>query len=113
MMNKTQLIEAIAISADLTLAKSDKVLNSLLETMIDALRQGNTLNLVGFGNFGVKTRAARTGRNPQTGKAIPIPETTVPYFKPGKLLKSAVAIDTSSASKKPVETNHVKTKAVA
>ena len=111
-MNKTQLTEVIANAADLPLAKSNKILNALLETITDSLRQGDSLNLVGFGNFGVKTRAARTGRNPQTGKAINIPETIVPYFKPGKQLKAAVASD-ANGTKKKVEVTKRQLKVVA
>lgn len=89
-MNKSELIEKVAAAADLPKAAAGRALDAVLETVTEALKQGDSVVLVGFGTFAVKDRAARTGRNPQTGKAIEIPAAKVPGFKPGKALKDAV-----------------------
>ncbi|MDR5615372.1 HU family DNA-binding protein [Arsenophonus sp.] len=89
-MNKTEVINQIAEKADLTKKDSEKALNAFIETVTEALKAGDDVQLVGFGSFQVKQRAAREGRNPQTGKALKIAATNVPSFKAGKTLKEAV-----------------------
>ncbi|MBI2380157.1 MAG: HU family DNA-binding protein [Gammaproteobacteria bacterium] len=89
-MNKSELIDAIASGADLSKAAAARALDSALDAITEALRKGDQVTLVGFGSFAVKERAARTGRNPQTGKEISIAAAKVPGFKPGKALKDAV-----------------------
>ncbi|HGJ5898733.1 HU family DNA-binding protein [Arsenophonus apicola] len=89
-MNKTELINQIAEKADLTKKDSEKALNAFIEAVTESLKSGNSVQLVGFGSFQVKARAAREGRNPQTGKAIKIAATNVPGFKAGQKLKDAV-----------------------
>ncbi|PAV00208.1 hypothetical protein CBG25_19515 [Arsenophonus sp. ENCA] len=89
-MNKTELINQIAEKADLTKKDSEKALNAFIETVTEALKAGDDLQLVGFGSFQMKQRAARDGRNPQTGKVIQIAAANVPSFKAGKTLKEAV-----------------------
>jgi len=89
-VNKSELIEKVAAAADLPKAAAGRALDAVLETVTEALKEGDSVVLVGFGTFAVKDRAARTGRNPQTGKAIEIPAAKVPGFKPGKALKDAV-----------------------
>lgn len=89
-MNKSELIDAIAASADLPKAAAGRALDSALEAVTTALQKGESVALVGFGTFSVKERAARTGRNPQTGAPIQIEAATLPTFKPGKALKDAV-----------------------
>lgn len=89
-MNKSELIDAIAESADLPKAAAGRALDATLEAVTTALTKGESVALVGFGTFTVKERAARTGRNPQTGAAIEISAATLPSFKPGKALKDAV-----------------------
>ncbi len=88
-MNKTELIDAIAVGADISKASAARALDSMLEAVTDSLRKGDQVALVGFGTFAVKERAARTGRNPQTGEEIKIAAAKVPGFKPGKALKDA------------------------
>lgn len=88
-MNKTELIDAIAVGADISKASAARALDSMLEAVTDSLRKGDQVALVGFGTFAVKDRAARTGRNPQTGEEIKIAAAKVPGFKPGKALKDA------------------------
>ncbi|QGX38952.1 HU family DNA-binding protein [Permianibacter aggregans] len=89
-MNKTELVDAIAVGADISKASAARALDAVLDAVTDALRKGDQVALVGFGTFAVKERAARTGRNPQTGQEIKIAAAKVPGFKPGKALKDAV-----------------------
>lgn len=89
-MNKSELIDVVADAADLSKAAAGKVLDSVLDAITGALAKGEPVVLVGFGTFAVKARAARTGRNPQTGAAIEIKAANVPSFKPGKALKDGV-----------------------
>jgi DNA-binding protein HU-beta len=89
-VNKTDLIDAIAAAADLPKASAGRALDAIVDSITDALSKGEQVTLVGFGTFAVKHRAAREGRNPQTGQTIQIKASNVPGFKPGKALKDAV-----------------------
>lgn len=89
-MNKSELIDAIADSAGLTKADAGRALDGVVEAVTGALKAGDSVSLVGFGTFAIKERAARTGRNPQTGATIQIKAAKVPSFKAGKALKDAV-----------------------
>lgn len=89
-MNKGELIEAVAGTADLSRAEATKAVDAVLDNITRTLQSGGTVSLVGFGTFTVKSRAARTGRNPRTGEAIQIAASKVPGFKAGKALKDAV-----------------------
>ncbi len=89
-MNKTELIDAIAKSADLTKVDAGKALDALTAAVTGALKSGDSVTLIGFGTFKVSARAARTGRNPQTGKEIKIAARKAPSFTAGKALKDAV-----------------------
>ncbi len=89
-MNKAELIEAIADAANLTKADAGRALDGLVSAITDALKKGDTVSLVGFGSFGVKERAERQGRNPQTGNSITIKAAKIPAFRAGKALKDAV-----------------------
>lgn len=89
-MNKSQLVDQIAASADISKAAAGRALDSIIEGVTDALKAGDSVALVGFGTFSVRERAARTGRNPQTGATIEIAAAKVPAFKAGKALKDAV-----------------------
>ena len=90
-MNKAELINAVAASADVSKKDAEAVVSAMLETITGALKEGDKVQLVGFGSFEVKKRAARTGRNPKTKEAIEIPASVVPVFKAGKALKDTVA----------------------
>jgi DNA-binding protein HU-beta len=90
-MNKAELIDAIAKSADLTKADAGRALDGMIDAITTALKNGETVSLVGFGSFGVKERAERQGRNPQTGNTITIKAARIPSFKAGKALKDAVS----------------------
>jgi len=89
-MNKTELIDAIAKQAGLSKADAGKALNATTDAVTAALKKGDTVTLIGFGTFKVTKRAARTGRNPQTGKEIKIAARKAPGFTAGKALKDAV-----------------------
>jgi DNA-binding protein HU-beta len=89
-VNKAELIDAIAASAGLSKADAGKALDATLAAVTGALKGGDSVSLVGFGTFQVKERAARSGRNPQTGATIQIAAAKVPGFKAGKALKDAV-----------------------
>ena len=90
-MNKTELIAAVAEKADLSKKDAEAAITAAVEAITGALIEGEKVQLVGFGSFEVKTRAARVGRNPKTGEEIPISEACLPVFKAGKALKDAVA----------------------
>lgn len=89
-MNKSELVEALAASANLSKADSADVLDRLVGIITGALQTGDSVSISGFGTFSTSDRAARTGRNPQTGEAINIPAARIPKFKAGKALKDAV-----------------------
>jgi DNA-binding protein HU-beta len=89
-MNKSELIHAIAEQSKLSKADAGRSLDAVLKAIENTLKSGDSVSLVGFGTFDVKARAARTGRNPQTGREISIAAANVPSFKPGKGLKDAV-----------------------
>ncbi|WP_017446184.1 HU family DNA-binding protein [Gayadomonas joobiniege] len=89
-MNKSQLTDKIATEADISKASAGRALDAFIETVTGALAEGDQVALIGFGTFSVRDRAARTGRNPQSGETIEIPAAKIPAFKPGKALKDAV-----------------------
>lgn len=85
-MNKGELVSKIAADAGLTKSDSEKALNALIKTVSETLKGGDKISLVGFGSWSVTERAARTGRNPQTGKELKIPAKKVVKFKAGSEL---------------------------
>ncbi|MDR2940063.1 MAG: HU family DNA-binding protein [Clostridiales bacterium] len=89
-MNKTELIAAIAAKSALTKKDAEKALKAFEEAVTEELAKGGKVQLVGFGTFDVANRAAREGRNPQTGEPMSIPASKAPRFKVGKALKDAV-----------------------
>jgi DNA-binding protein HU-beta len=89
-VNKSELIDAIAESADLSKAAAGRAIDAFVESITGALKDGDQVTLIGFGTFSVKDRAARVGRNPQTGAEIQIKASKNPSFKAGKALKDAV-----------------------
>ena len=90
-MNKTELIAAMAETSGLSKKDCDAALAAFITTVGTALKSGEKVQLIGFGSFEVKERAARTGKNPATGATIEIPASKAPAFKAGKALKDAVA----------------------
>ncbi len=89
-MNKNELITEMAAKAEMSKKDTEKVLRAFEDVVTEELKKGGKVQLVGFGTFDVADRAAREGRNPQTGKAMPIPASKAPRFKVGKALKDAV-----------------------
>ncbi len=89
-MNKTELVDAIAKATGLSKKDAEKAVKAFTDTVSKELKKKGKVQLVGFGTFETAKRAARTGKNPQTGSAIKIPAATVPKFKAGKALKDAV-----------------------
>ena len=90
-MNKTELVNAVAEKADFSKKDADKAVAAVLDSITDALAQGDTVQIVGFGTFEVRARAEKQGRNPKTGEAMIVPASNLPAFKAGKALKEAVA----------------------
>jgi DNA-binding protein HU-beta len=90
MANKQDIVAAVAKSAGLTKKDAEKAVNAFTDAVKAELKKGGKVQLIGFGTFETRKRAAREGRNPQTGKALKIPATTVPAFKAGKALKDVV-----------------------
>ena len=90
-MNKVELIAAVAAKAGLSKKDAEKAIAAVVESIEEALVKGDKVQLIGFGSFEVKNRAARTGRNPKTKETIQIPAARVPVFKAGKALKDKVA----------------------
>ncbi len=89
-MNKAELIDAIATTAELSKADAGRALDATVAAIAKALQNGETVTVIGFGSFVVRERAARTGRNPKTGEEIKIAASKNPVFKAGKALKDAV-----------------------
>ena len=89
-MNRTELVAAISEKSSMTKKDAESALTATIETITTALKDGDKVQLVGFGTFETRKRAARKGRNPQTGAEITIAEATTPVFKAGKALKDAV-----------------------
>lgn len=89
-MNRTELVAEVALKSELTKKDAEKAISAMMDSISEALKKGDKVQLVGFGTFETRSRAARTGKNPQTGAAIQIAAATVPAFKAGKALKDAV-----------------------
>jgi DNA-binding protein HU-beta len=89
-VNKSELIDHIAQQADISKAGASRALEAAIDAITDALKNGDSVSLVGFGTFVATEREARTGRNPRTGVAIKIAKAKVPKFRPGKALKDAL-----------------------
>ena len=89
-MTKTSMVESVARNAGVTKAEASRVMEALIKSVTDALSKGEKVTMTGFGTFEVRQRAARMGRNPQTGATIQIPAQRTPAFRAGKSLKDAV-----------------------
>lgn len=90
-MNKTELVAAVAAKANLSKKDAEAAVAAVTDSIVDALKAGDKVQLVGFGTFEVRERSARQGRNPQTGAVVTIAASKVPAFKAGKALKDAIA----------------------
>lgn len=89
-MTKTELVQFIAESADLTKAEASRALDAMIEGVVKGLKESGKVSIVGFGTFNAKEREAREGRNPQTGETVKIPARVVPSFKAGNKLKESL-----------------------
>lgn len=89
-MNKLDLVNKVAEKTGLKKSQAEAAVNSVFSAIEEALSAGEKVQLIGFGTFETRTRSARSGRNPQTGEAISIPESVVPAFKPGNKLKEVI-----------------------
>ncbi|WP_281886912.1 HU family DNA-binding protein [Paenibacillus sp. YYML68] len=89
-MNKSDLINKVAEVSELSKKDATKAVEAVFEAISEALQSGDKVQLVGFGNFEVRERSARKGRNPQTGEEIEIPSSKIPAFKPGKALRDGI-----------------------
>ncbi|MBA2408853.1 MAG: HU family DNA-binding protein [Gammaproteobacteria bacterium] len=89
-MNKSELTDSVASSADLSKASASRAVDAVIDAITSALKSGDQVSIVGFGSFLVRERGARSGRNPRTGETIKISASKAPGFKPGKALKDAV-----------------------
>ena len=90
-MNKTELVAAVAEKAGMTKKDAERVVNATIDTIVQNLANGEKVQISGFGNFEIKARQARVGRNPRTKEAIQIPATRLPIFKASKVLKDTVS----------------------
>ena len=114
-MNKSELIAAISEKAEIKKVDAEKFLAAFIDTVSEQLKEGTTIQLVGFGTFETAERAARVGKNPQTGAEIQIPASVAPKFKPGKALKDLFnvkeeAVETKEAKKAPAKASAKKKK---
>lgn len=89
-MTKAELIEEVAKAAEINRKHSEIIVNTVFNTIIDALHRGDKIELRGFGSFRIRQRGPRKGRNPKTGDAVDVPAKRIPYFKPGKELKELI-----------------------
>lgn len=89
-MNKTDLVEKVVDQSGISKKEATKAVDTVFDSIVNSLKNGDKVQLIGFGNFEIRERAARKGRNPQTGEEIEIAASKVPAFKPGKQLKDAV-----------------------
>ena len=86
-MTKAQLVEEVARTTQLTKKHAELIVNTVFESIVDSLRDGDKIELRGFGSFRIRRRGPRIGRNPKTGAKVQVPSKRIPYFKPGKELK--------------------------
>lgn len=92
-MTKAHLVEEVARSTDLTKKDAEVIVSTVLESIVDSLKDGDKIELRGFGSFRIRERGSRVGRNPKTGARVDVPSKKIPYFKPGKELKERLNSD--------------------
>lgn len=97
-MTKADLIEEVAQAAEVTRKDSEKIVEAILDSIVQSLRAGDKIEIRGFGSFRTRQRQARLGRNPKTGEKVPVPARRVPFFKPSKELKDGVNTLQAAAS---------------
>lgn len=95
-MTKAELVEEVAKSTQLTKKHAEIIVNTVFESIVDSLKDGEKIELRGFGSFRIRERGSRVGRNPKTGDKVEVPSKRIPYFKPGKQLKELLNSDSLS-----------------
>jgi integration host factor subunit beta len=103
-MTKAELVDEVARTIQVTKKQAETIVNVVFDSIVDSLRNGEKIELRGFGSFRLRSRKSRTGRNPKTGEKVEVPSKKIPYFKPGKELKeliNRVAADDAEASDAP------------
>jgi len=95
-MTKAELVEEVARNTQLTKKHAEIIVNTVFESIVDSLKEGEKIELRGFGSFRIRERGSRIGRNPKTGAKVDVPSKRIPYFKPGKQLKELLNGDSSS-----------------
>jgi len=93
-MTKAELVEQVAQSTDLTKKNAELIVNTVFDSIVESLRDGEKIELRGFGSFRIRQRGSRVGRNPKTGAKVHVPSKRIPYFKPGKDLREMLNEDT-------------------
>ena len=101
-MTKAELVEEVSRVSDLTKKHSEVIVDTVFESIIEALKRGEKIELRGFGSFRLRKREPRKGRNPKTGDKVDVPPKRVPYFKPGKELKDLINKDTGEVGEPPI-----------
>ena len=94
-MTKAELVEKVADSTQLTKRHAELIVNTVFDSIVESLKEGEKIELRGFGSFRIRHRGPRTGRNPKTGEKVEVPSKRIPYFKPGKELKELLNNDDS------------------
>ncbi|HEY3128414.1 MAG TPA: integration host factor subunit beta [Acidobacteriota bacterium] len=97
-MTKAELVEEVAKNSNLTKKDAEVIVQTVLDSIIDSLKEGRKVELRGFGSFRLRQRSSRTGRNPKTGEKVKVPAKRIPYFKPGKELKDLINQQPPAAS---------------
>ncbi|MEM9290588.1 MAG: integration host factor subunit beta [Acidobacteriota bacterium] len=92
-MTKAELVDEVARSTQLTKKHAEIIVNTVFDSIVDSLRDGEKIELRGFGSFRIRQRGARIGRNPKTGEKVEVPPKKIPYFKPGKELREMLNED--------------------
>lgn len=94
-MTKAELVDQVAQSTDLTKKNAELIVNTVFDSIVESLRDGEKIELRGFGSFRIRQRGSRVGRNPKTGAKVHVPSKRIPYFKPGKDLREMLNEDSS------------------
>jgi integration host factor subunit beta len=101
-MTKAELVDEVARTVQLTKKQAETIVNIVFDSIVDSLRNGEKIELRGFGSFRLRSRKSRTGRNPKTGQKVDVPSKKIPYFKPGKELKELINQELGDGDSAPV-----------
>jgi len=98
-MTKAELVDQVARTTQLTKKHAEIMVNTVFDSIVDSLKEGEKIELRGFGSFRIRQRGSRTGRNPKTGARVDVPSKSIPYFKPGKELRELLNGDEEAGSR--------------